>query len=330
VVELSSDVSLIVVSPPRQAVCSLPGQTGHNDVMYQQLQLPLQTFEMVNIGLHRPELQRPYCRASSMLDVNSCLAQQIHRQALTNDETSVASERLTVVSDLQTSLCDSWRGLRWLGDIIRYARSTGPGVTLQACRTALQEQSTTSGEKRLRAACSKSMIGRGLVDTPVRNKCRNSGVGLRHYSSQESLRSSDSLETSSIASTDSLERNIEAIIEETCSSDWLRSAQIYVALPCKLSPGTEYTMNVQYDTSAENAIDYLLRQVNNLQRSPVNLPSCSECYLVAVIGNRERILRERFPLRQLAAPWTSGRLYVRRRKDTLAALDMEQLIAECL
>ena len=43
--------------------------------------------------------------------------------------------------------------------------------------------------------------------------------------------------------------------------------------------------------------------------------------LVAVIGARERCLRDDFRPLNLQNPWRKGRLYVRQKKDVLAAIE---------
>lgn len=43
--------------------------------------------------------------------------------------------------------------------------------------------------------------------------------------------------------------------------------------------------------------------------------------LVAVIGARERCLRDDFKPLQLQNPWKKGRLYVRQKQDVLAAIE---------
>lgn len=50
------------------------------------------------------------------------------------------------------------------------------------------------------------------------------------------------------------------------------------------------------------------------------LPAADEHCLVAVMGARERQLRDDFRPLRLQNPWSRGRLFVRRRDDLLAAL----------
>ena len=47
--------------------------------------------------------------------------------------------------------------------------------------------------------------------------------------------------------------------------------------------------------------------------------------IVAVIGARERVLRDDFQPLHLQNPWTKGRLYVRLRTNLLAALEHGQV-----
>lgn len=48
--------------------------------------------------------------------------------------------------------------------------------------------------------------------------------------------------------------------------------------------------------------------------------------LVAVIGARERCLRDDFKPLQLQNPWKKGRLYVRQKQDVLAAIEFKSRI----
>ena len=55
---------------------------------------------------------------------------------------------------------------------------------------------------------------------------------------------------------------------------------------------------------------------------PIYAPEeLSNFCLVAVIGARERCLRDDFKPLQLQNPWKKGRLYVRQKHDVLAALE---------
>ena len=143
-------------------------------------------------------------------------------------------------------------------------------------------------------------------------------------SSQESLRSIDSHDTSSITSVDSLERNIQQIIEETCieTSDVPNKCDIHTAFPVAIT--SNITVEFDSNSTTEQAVEFLLKKLKANNISNAQVPRLQDCYLVAVIGNRERILRDGFLIRQLQKPWTNGRLYVRLRRDTLAALEMEQ------
>lgn len=52
--------------------------------------------------------------------------------------------------------------------------------------------------------------------------------------------------------------------------------------------------------------------------------------LVAVIGARERCLRDDFRPLQLQNPWRKGRLYVRQKQDVLAALEHSSRLGQVI
>ncbi|RLU21440.1 hypothetical protein DMN91_005813 [Ooceraea biroi] len=86
-------------------------------------------------------------------------------------------------------------------------------------------------------------------------------------------------------------------------------------------------LHVTPRTTAREVVDLVVKQLNMAvglkgQKGPTytaeELPNFC---LVAVIGARERCLRDDFKPLQLQNPWKKGRLYVRQKQDVLAALE---------
>ncbi|XP_020294341.1 ankyrin repeat and fibronectin type-III domain-containing protein 1 isoform X3 [Pseudomyrmex gracilis] len=103
--------------------------------------------------------------------------------------------------------------------------------------------------------------------------------------------------------------------------------QVYAAYETGLAAGTSLKLHVTPRTTAREVVDLVIKQLNMAvvlkgQKGPIytaeELPNFC---LVAVIGARERCLRDDFKPLQLQNPWKKGRLYVRQKQDVLAALE---------
>ncbi len=102
--------------------------------------------------------------------------------------------------------------------------------------------------------------------------------------------------------------------------------QVYAAYDCGLSPGTSVRLQINRSTTARTVVELVVRQLNSeveaKGRSTPLYDRASDFVLVAVIGARERCLRPDFQPLQLQSPWKCGRLYVRKRADVTAALEL--------
>ena len=94
-----------------------------------------------------------------------------------------------------------------------------------------------------------------------------------------------------------------------------------------LAQGTSVKISVTTNTSAREVVDLVIKQLNMAvilkgKEGPLyeNEKLRNFC-LVAVIGNRERCLRDDFKPLNLQNPWKKGRLFVRMKHDLLAAIE---------
>ena len=103
--------------------------------------------------------------------------------------------------------------------------------------------------------------------------------------------------------------------------------QIFAAYECGLSNGTSVIINLTRDTTAREVVDLVVKQLNMAvimkgRPGPVyDAEQLKNFCLVAVIGNRERCLRDDFKPLNLQNPWKRGKLFVRVKNDVLAALE---------
>lgn len=103
--------------------------------------------------------------------------------------------------------------------------------------------------------------------------------------------------------------------------------QVYAAYETGLASGTSLKLHVTPRTTAREVVDLVVKQLNMAvvlkgKDGPIySADKLKNFCLVAVIGARERCLRDDFKPLQLQNPWKKGRLYVRQKQDVLAALE---------
>lgn len=103
--------------------------------------------------------------------------------------------------------------------------------------------------------------------------------------------------------------------------------QVYAAYETGLASGTSLKLHVTSRTTAREVVDLVVTQLNMAvalkgKNGPIYpVEKLRNFCLVAVIGARERCLRDDFKPLQLQNPWKKGRLYVRQKQDVLAALE---------
>lgn len=103
--------------------------------------------------------------------------------------------------------------------------------------------------------------------------------------------------------------------------------QVYAAYETGLANGTSLKLHVTASTTAREVIDLVVKQLNmavllkGRERPIYQESELKQFCLVAIIGARERCLRDDFKPLQLQNPWRKGRLYVRKKIDVLAALE---------
>uniref|UniRef100_A0A336KHI4 CSON007468 protein n=1 Tax=Culicoides sonorensis TaxID=179676 RepID=A0A336KHI4_CULSO len=103
--------------------------------------------------------------------------------------------------------------------------------------------------------------------------------------------------------------------------------QVYAAYDTGLPNGTSLKLRVTPSTTCREVIDLVVKQLNMavvLKGKEGPIYSGDELHnfcLVAIIGARERCLRDEFRLLQLQNPFKKGTLYVRQKHDLLAAIE---------
>ncbi|XP_044731512.1 uncharacterized protein LOC123294520 isoform X2 [Chrysoperla carnea] len=165
VVELTNDVSFIIVCPSAEMACSVPGQ---KELLLQRgdlLSLPIQAFEMIHLNTYQNNIIQRYSRLSCVLELDNILANHLLREAFSTSELSVAKERLSKLSELQIKLNNIWKTVRWLMDAISFARERGSsnGILLRQILD-IQDTDTCDSSK-----LNTNSLKRTLLQIPPRD-----------------------------------------------------------------------------------------------------------------------------------------------------------------
>lgn len=119
----------------------------------------------------------------------------------------------------------------------------------------------------------------------------------------------------------------EELVEGAVRSEEPAIIQVYAAYETGLASGTSVKLHITPRTTAREVIDLVVKQLNMAvvlkgRGGPIyGNERLKDFCLVAVIGIRERCLRDDFRPLQLQNPWKRGKLYVRLKHDVLAALE---------
>ena len=236
-------------------------------------------------------------------------------QAFSPEEVSIAKGRVDVMLQLQQHLDLLWKSVRWVMDIIAFAR----------------DRNMRGGIPTSRFLSAASDLG----DTPERS--RKSKIHDNNNSSTSAVCNSNEIsvgkDNRKIAKFyDPNEETAPSSGQSDCDASATNSApssgvlRVYAAYDCGLSKGISVKLNVTLRTTARDVINLVVRQLSKAvvargKEGPVySEEELDDFCLVAVIGARERILRDDYQPLQLQNPWTKGRLYVRLRNNLLAAI----------
>ncbi|XP_067914756.1 ankyrin repeat and fibronectin type-III domain-containing protein 1 [Heterodontus francisci] len=126
VLELSHNVSFLLLLPSSDSVCNPPGQANPYNHPSSFLYLPLQMFELVHFCCYREKFMNLYCRVSTLLELDSLITQQDLREAISDEEVLSAKGRHQEVSGYVQQLDGIWREVRWIMDALQYARYKHP------------------------------------------------------------------------------------------------------------------------------------------------------------------------------------------------------------
>ncbi|EDW17007.2 uncharacterized protein LOC6575537 isoform X2 [Drosophila mojavensis] len=171
IIELSRDISFLIVCPSVEASCAVPGQSELLLQRNEFVSLSIQAFEMIHLRTYQPAIVQKYARLSCILELDTALATHSHREAFSSSELQAAKERLATLQDLSSNLSLVWKSVRWLMDVVAYARNkhAQPALAMREILKFVEEQDKHLLQLPLRdSRCSKT--GRGSWPGPGVNE----------------------------------------------------------------------------------------------------------------------------------------------------------------
>ncbi|XP_064627052.1 ankyrin repeat and fibronectin type-III domain-containing protein 1-like isoform X3 [Lineus longissimus] len=337
VIELSDDVSFLLLLPPVEHVCSVP---GHNDELSSKegfLTPPVQVFEMVHMCTYQRDFINRYSRLSSILEMDLQLAQQAQREAFSTEEVTASKERLEMVTKFQATLDEAWRGMRWTMDIITYGRDKtvrgglplgvlyapppSPNCSPEMYRKDMEHVTSSASDLGYHSDRNSADYNMDTQNNQSRDRNSACDMDMTDFTG-------DSTVTSGYCSHNLSD---DASLVSNASNTMPGILRVFAAYETGLSKGTSVKLHVTLRTTSREVIDLVVQQLNRATRmrhpsGPFYTDEQLEDFcLVAVIGARERVLRDDYQPLTLQNPWTKGRLYVRMRSDLLAALEQTQV-----
>lgn len=148
VVELNHEVSVLVLVPPAECSCAVPGQ---KELLLQRadlISISVQSFEMNHLRTYQSRIIEKYSRLSCILELETVFAAHSQREAFSQAELQVARERVQKLQELSQSLNGVWKGVRWVMDVIGFARDKSPAcsqVTMEGVRQIWRQYSGGGG-----------------------------------------------------------------------------------------------------------------------------------------------------------------------------------------
>lgn len=223
---------------------------------------------------------------------------------------SIAKDRVEQLTGFQQTLDEAWKAMRWTMEIITYARDRNNrgGVPLSVLYAPPPSPTDSP------------LPGRKEVDSTSSDPGYHSDRGSN----------TDLHSNFNGTNTDTQDSDDFLIPVQNNNPGILR---VYAAYDTGLAKGTSVKLHVTPRTTSREVIDLVVQQLNKAVRmkglsGPVYIEDQLEDFcLVAVIGARERVLRDDYQPLQLQNPWTKGRLFVRLKSNLLAALEQGQSTA---
>ncbi|CAI8044669.1 Ankyrin repeat and fibronectin type-III domain-containing protein 1, partial [Geodia barretti] len=123
VIELSEDISLILILPPSDQVCTPPGSTDHFAKLSDFVALPINTFEIMQLYTYQKSFMTKFSTVSARLDIELLTSQQRMREAFSKVEVTAAKQLKEQLESFQERTDAAWKEMRWIEDAVQKGRN---------------------------------------------------------------------------------------------------------------------------------------------------------------------------------------------------------------
>ncbi|KAL5473167.1 hypothetical protein EMCRGX_G027615 [Ephydatia muelleri] len=145
VIELNEDVSVLLLMPPPEHVCTPPGSVDQFEGMADFTALPITSFEIMQLFTYQQAFMSKFSMVSSRLDLELLESQQRIREAFSKEEVSVAKQQNQQLQDFQERTDQVWRRMRWIEDALQNGRDASGSsvVSLKKLKDTIKSQNGT-------------------------------------------------------------------------------------------------------------------------------------------------------------------------------------------
>jgi hypothetical protein len=129
VIELNEDISLLLILPPSDQVCTPPGSTDHFLKLSDFVALPINTFEIMQLYTYQKAFMTKFSTVSARLDIELLTSQQRMREAFSKAEVSAAKQLREELESFQEKTDLAWKEMRWIEEALQKGRNPSTPVT---------------------------------------------------------------------------------------------------------------------------------------------------------------------------------------------------------
>uniref|UniRef100_F1KYE3 Ankyrin repeat and fibronectin type-III domain-containing protein 1 n=1 Tax=Ascaris suum TaxID=6253 RepID=F1KYE3_ASCSU len=285
VFELNFGVSFILLLPRIEDVCSAPSyswtEVESNDSKRGCSSLPMPVFEMIHLCTYNADFITIYCRLSIFIEHFLTVVQYEQRNCLMESDAKIYGQLLATLNEFQRRLENVWKSARWISTTASTAR-----------------------DKQSKCSLPLSSLLTALETQPT---C---STQTDHQTANDAERRSAHSFNGSYSEDNHGEISTGVV-------------RIYAAYQCGFSKGISVRLQIASTTTSREVVALVVEQLAKAAAAGsehAEEADAHEYCLTAVIGSRERRLRDDFPPLKLQSPWSKGRLFIRRRDCVLAAI----------
>ncbi|KAG5674408.1 hypothetical protein PVAND_004382 [Polypedilum vanderplanki] len=310
-----------------------------------------QNHQMVN-EIHSPETSKSSNETSS--PSKSKLRVSHHPKSNTNQKKDIkkyhAEEESTLVTFLKptlTAIQNESHNRSFKDPLLIVEDEAIEMISSPFSKTPVERSKSSGSRQQLFGKSNTQFFRSSLHSKNVHAICQDSETESADWRAFNAFKQTEN--TSEEAASPSFKSDIQSQIEEMLMRDYVNQPshdsansnnssilQVYAAYDSGLATGTSLKLKCTQKTTAKDLVDLVVKQLNMAvvlkgKDGPIyGADQLNDFCLVAVIGARERCLRDDFRPLELQNPWKKGKLFVRFKHDLLSAIEINASNREAL